>query len=224
MRKFLVLFAIFFFCASLASAAIIRNGRHPRHVALTFDDGPSPGYTEKVLDILRKEDVRATFFVLGWKVRKYPLLLSWIDAEGHEIGNHGYSHKKMTLLSDEQVVQEVRETSLLVTDLIEKKVKYFRPPHGRLTRSQREKLEARGYKVIYWSVNADDYWRLGRGMRSAESIARRVISQVNGRDIVLMHDDSRETCEALSLIIRALRKRGYYFVTLSELLSVKPKT
>lgn len=221
MRKFLVLFIILFFCASLASAEIIRNGTHPKHVALTFDDGPSPGHTEKVLDILRQENVKATFFVIGKKVMEHPMLLNWIDEEGHEIGNHTYSHTRVTWINDQKMLDEIRRTSLLIWDLTGKKVEYFRPPHGRLTNAKRKKIEAKGYKVIYWSVNADDFYHTTWGMRTPESIADRVISRVNGNDIVLMHDNSYQITEALPVIIKALKKRGYYFVTISELLEKK---
>jgi len=222
-KKILVILLIMAHGILAVSAELIYHGLSPKKVALTFDDGPSPGYTKSVLAILRMEKVPATFFVIGRKVKSRPDLLKRIDEEGHEIGNHTYSHARVPQTNDDELLYEIGMTSFLIRTVIGKDINYFRPPHGRVTFTKRKKIEQLGYKVVLWSVNADDYWHEGWGMRSPESIANRVVTRTRGGSIVLMHDDSRQIAEALPTIIKDLKERGYTFVTLSELLSPAKK-
>ncbi|MFH1684051.1 MAG: polysaccharide deacetylase family protein [Candidatus Margulisiibacteriota bacterium] len=215
-RRLLALVLVFLLVASLSEARLIYQGGDPRYIALTFDDGPSIEFTQLVLDVLKKEKVQATFFVIGKKVKENPWLLQRVAKGGHEIGNHTFSHSKLTWINDVKTIKEIRETSVLVSFYTRQKVKYFRPPHGTITKSKRRLIEQRGYDVVLWSVNADDFWHTGRGIRSPESIARRVLARVCGGDIILMHDNSWQMAEALPEIIRDLKERGYEFVTMSE--------
>lgn len=201
-----------------SQASIIYNGKNPSQVALTFDDGPSFKYTGKVLDILKKENVKATFFVVGNKVAFWPEILEREVKEGHEIGNHTYYHSRITELNDNILIEELDMTSRLVKKLTGKKLVYFRPPHGTFTKSERVLVEKAGYKLVLYSVHADDFYHLGWGMRSARSIEKRVIRLVTGGDIILAHDDSEQIVKALPVIIETLKKKGYHFVTLSEML------
>lgn len=216
------LFAIITACITLSvcscSAAIIYNGQNPKQIALTFDDSPSFKYTEKVLDILKRENVKATFFVIGYKAELYPEIMKMIADEGHEIGNHTYLHSRITSLSYNDIIAELDMTSSVITRFTGKKVVYFRPPFGWFTRAERKMIEDHGYIFVLWSANADDYYHAGWGMRSPESIAKRVFSSLRGGDIILAHDDSEQTVKALPEIIDNLKGRGYSFVTLTELL------
>jgi len=199
-------------------APIIYNGEDPKQIALTFDDSPSFKYTEKVLDILKRENVKATFFVIGYKAELYPEIVKKISDEGHEIGNHTYLHSRITSLSYKDIMAELDMTSSVIYKITGKKVVYFRPPFGWFTKSERQMIEQNGYKFVLWSANADDFYHAGWGMRSPESIVKRVFSSLRGGDIILAHDDSEQTVKALPEIIDNLKQRGYSFVTLTELI------
>jgi peptidoglycan/xylan/chitin deacetylase (PgdA/CDA1 family) len=202
---------------SPAWARIIYRGTQAKQVALTFDDGPAPGVTDKILDILGRKGVRATFFVIGAKAAGHPLLLERMAREGHEIGNHTYYHSRTNWINNEKLLKEIEATSKLISGATGRNVRYFRPPHGKLPYSKRKIIENAGYLIVLWSVSADDCYRPGRGIRKPASIVRLVVSRVRGADVVLMHDDSRQIVEALPGIIDLLKKRGYKFVTISGL-------
>lgn len=203
--------------SSCVFAKMIYGGRG-KMIALTFDDGPNAYVTAQILDILRKENVPATFFVVGKKIDKAAFLLRRMVAEGHEIGNHTYSHSPITWINDKKLVAELKKTSNLITKYTGKRVHLFRPPHGRLTQSKQKVVSQRGYHTIMWTVNADDFYHTQGGMRSAKSIANKVDRGVFGGDIVLMHDNSQQIIEALPMIIKKLKRRGFVFVTVSKLI------
>ncbi|MBU0502311.1 MAG: polysaccharide deacetylase family protein [bacterium] len=211
----LVFFLIFF--VSPAFAKTISHGRHPKHIALTFDDGPNAYVTAEILNVLKRENVPATFFVVGKKLNETAFLLRRMVAEGHEIGNHTYSHSPITWLNDQKLTNELKRTSNLITKHAGRRVNLFRPPHGRNSSKKQKIVEQRGYDTVLWTVNADDFYHRKTGMRSPQSIAKRVVSRVYGGDIILMHDNSQQIIEALPLIIRNLKKRGFYFVTVSKM-------
>ena len=214
---FLVALLLVIFISSGSFAKIISHGRHPKHIALTFDDGPNAYVTAQVLDILKRENIPATFFVVGNKLDNTAFLLRRMVAEGHEIGNHTYTHSPITWLSNKKLADELRKTSKLITKYAGQKVNLFRPPHGRRNYQKLKVVAERGYDTVLWTVNADDFYKTGRGMRSAKSIANKVIRGVYGGDIILMHDNSQEIIEALPMIIKNLKRRGFYFVTISKM-------
>lgn len=198
----------------LSSARVLYRCVNPKDIALTFDDGPMPVHTEKVLDILKKEKVKATFFVVGEKAQKHPKLVMRIAKEGHTLGNHTYSHSRLDWINDEKLLKELKRTSELIGLLCGQKVRLFRPPYGRLPREKSKLIQQAGYDIALWSVNADDFYHKKKGMRSARSITARVLSLIKGGDIVLMHDTTGEMAEALPGIIKSLKKRGFRFVKL----------
>jgi len=214
MKKASLFFLLVVFLASLASARIIYRCTSPKDIALTFDDGPSANYTEKVLDILKKHKVQATFFMVGSKVQKYPKIVLRAVDEGHTLGNHTYNHSRIDWINDQKLFKELKQTSDVIGLLSGKKVRLFRPPYGRLPRSKRKLIQKAGYDIVLWSVNADDFYHKKKGVRNARSITARVLSQVKGGDIILMHDTSKEMAEALPGIIKGLKKRGFRFVRL----------
>ena len=217
-RKLLpLLLALTFFLPIYASAQILYRGSDLRQVALTFDDGPNMDFTEKVLDVLRRENVKATFFVIGEKAYQFPLVLKDIAKDGHDIGNHTYYHSRITWLSDQKLLEEIQRTSDVVEHITGKRTEFFRPPFGSVDREKLRLIQNAGFKVVMWYGNADDFYHLSWGMRSPQSITRRVMSQLWGGNIILMHDDSKQTVAALPMIIDEIRKRGYTFVTLSQM-------
>lgn len=199
---------------------MIIRGRNPKLIALTFDDGPSTPYTEKVLAALKKEKVKATFFMIGKKIVAQPDLLDLVLADGHEIGNHTYYHSRLNWLTESKLLDEIKLTSQIVSGYSNGNVRLnlFRPPHGFLPRSKSAAIQKAGYNIVMWSVNADDFYHASSGIRSPTSIAQRVLGRIHGGDIVLMHDNSRQTVDSLPYIIKALKRKGYQFVTVSEIM------
>lgn len=185
---------------------ILYGGDDPKMLALTFDDGPSFKYSGKVLDILKRENVKATYFIVGQKAEEYPEILKQISDQGNELGNHTYYHSRITTLSDSAVLSEIRDTSLMIKKITGKTVKYFRPPFGSFTHSERKMIEASGYRFVLWTVNADDFYHVGWGMLTSNAIAKRVLRNVRGGDIILAHDDSQQLVDALPVIIEKLKK------------------
>ncbi len=213
----LILLAFIALPVTAAWASIIYCGDDPRQVALTFDDGPSFKYTMKVLDILKSEKVKATFFIVGQRAEQNPEILKMISDNGNELANHTYYHTRLSTISDEKMMDEIRATSSIIYKITGEHVAYFRPPFGVFNYRQRKLIEKAGYSVVLWSVHADDFYHLGWGMRTSRSIEKRVLRLVTGGDIILAHDDSDQIVKALPVIIEALKQRGYRFVTISQL-------
>ncbi len=176
-------------------------------VALTFDDGPSV-YTEGLLDILSEHGVQATFFILGKSARIQSETVSRMFAEGHQIGNHTWDHPNLTQLPDELILQQVRQTDDIVTQIIGQPTRHLRPPYGAYNDRV---LAVSGLPIIFWSVDPLD-WR----DRDAEIVAARIIESPAGA-IILTHDIHKTTVAAVPVIIEALRNRGIQFVTVTEL-------
>jgi len=195
---------------------VLCYGRNIKQVALTFDDGPSPAYTTRILGILKRYKAKATFFVIGKKAADFSDLLRQIADAGQEIGNHTYYHSPVTWLNPRKMLNELADTNRVIGNITGREVTLFRPPNGRLSRERLKTLEHAGYRVVLWSVNADDFYHSDSGMRSPDSIASRVLSRIRGGDVILLHD-SEETIAALPKMIQALKKRGFKFCTISQL-------
>ena len=206
--------------SAVCNAQVYCRGFNHRQVALTFDDGPSPLYTEMILDTLHHYKIKATFFVVGHKAAENLDLLEEITKEGHELGNHTYYHSRLNWINGEKLLSEIKMTTDLIANKTGVKVRLFRPPHGYLPKEKCRLIEKAGYEIVMWSVNADDFYHSDFGMRDPSSIASRVLSRVHGGDIILMHDDSSQTTVALPKIIETLKKRGYSFVPVSKLIGL----
>jgi len=194
------------------------RGPLPKVVALTFDDGPHPVYTPKVLEILKRYGVKATFFLIGKQVERYPEIARQIVAEGHEVGNHTYSHpKNLPKENWDEVRQEIEKCSEAIEQATGVRPKFFRPPWGFLNYKVLTLAQLEGYTLVFWTVSADH-----KDAPTPQAMAKRVLKLVHPCAIILMHDGripSRwKDVKALPLIIEGLRKQGYKFVTLSELL------
>jgi len=184
-----------------------------REIALTFDDGPSPGSTPKLLEVLKKEGIKATFFVVGKMVEKYPFLLKEICKEGHEVGNHTYDHSDLTKLSKEYIIEELDRTRILIKEITGKDTYLFRPPGGRYDNKVIVATTLTGYKMILWTDYPVDY-----GCPSSELIYERAVSKVEDEGIILLHNGVDSALEALPKIVSKLKKERYRFVTISELI------
>lgn len=179
-------------------------------VALTFDDGPHPVYTELLLDGLKERGVKATFFLIGVNVEGHEDIVQRIADDGHLIGNHTYSHIQLTSVPDEKACQEIDEANRVIGEACGQEIRYIRPPFG----SWQEDLESlTDMQVVLWSVDPQD-WRV----QDTKTVAERVLSDVEDGDIILLHDVYRSSVEAALQIVDELTRQGYEFVRVDELL------
>ena len=204
---------------------IERHGFLPKAVALTFDDGPDPKYTAQILDVLKTADVKATFFIIGGNAEKYPELVRRTFAEGHDIGNHTYTHPNIADISTTQLNLEVSATARLLESVLGRQTHLFRAPYGEdsepETQDQVRPLDVlgqHGYVFVGMRIDPNDWKQPG-----VDVIVDEVVHQAESGEgnVVLLHDSGGEraqTVAALPRIIESLRQRGYQFVTVSELL------
>jgi peptidoglycan-N-acetylglucosamine deacetylase len=184
-----------------------------RAVALTFDDGPSRENTPRILDVLAAHDVRVTFFVLGGRVDKMPDLVARIDAEGHEIGNHTWSHPSMRSLWPSALRDELESTNARVAEITGKRPTLVRPPFGRYPPSALPVFAELGLDAILWSVDSLDW-----DDDDPQTIARTVVRRATPGAIILLHDRTSATAKALPDIIRGLQQRGFEIVPVSSII------
>lgn len=188
-------------------------------VALTFDDGPDPRYTTKILDILKKHDAKATFFLVGARAKAYPDIVNRMITEGHSIGNHTFWHPNLAKEGTGRLHWELTQTQKVLHQITGKETTLFRAPYGSLNEELVELAKVMGYNVIGWSVDSNDWMQL-----TPEQIKKNVLSNVNPGSIILMHDgghwtmDLLGTVESLDEIIIRLKDDGIEFVTVDELL------
>jgi peptidoglycan/xylan/chitin deacetylase (PgdA/CDA1 family) len=191
----------------------------PAHpwIALTFDDGPHAGKTERLLEILREAHVPATFFVVGKMADRYPQLIRQIARDGHELANHSYSHRDMSRLSDSEVLTELEQTREVLKRLTGQEAYLFRPPGGDFSRRMVRLTSKAGYRMVLWSV-------LTRDVEGASTVfmRTRILKGAGDGGIILMHSGMETTMGMLPGVITQLRSRGYHFVTVSTLYGMSP--
>jgi peptidoglycan/xylan/chitin deacetylase (PgdA/CDA1 family) len=207
----------------------------PKLVALTFDDGPYGEATSQILDILKKERVHATFFLLGINVEKYPAIAKRIVSEGHVIGNHSYSHSEfLSKMPIEDFQADVRHAENLIVNATGLQPRYYRPPFGMHTPSMDQQLKDMGYFVVLWDVGTgttvSDYDQGTSSEAIVEQIVRNTLKGRKRQQIILLHDgrdvqigDSRQNViQALPRVIDQLKERGYRFVTVEQIIHQSP--
>ncbi len=186
-----------------------------RVVALTFDDGPWPGQTDRILDILAEHDVRAGFFMIGYLAERYPELAMRVAEEGHVIGNHTQSHKILSRESRESVREQIVEGNRALKATTGVTPEWFRPPGGALSPKVLEEAQRENLKLVMWNVDPRDWRRPG-----VQPMLEDLLSHIRPGSVVLLHDgggDRRQTVQMLPLLIEELKERDYTFVTLDEL-------
>jgi peptidoglycan/xylan/chitin deacetylase (PgdA/CDA1 family) len=188
------------------------HGKAPRSVALTFDDGPWPVDTKRVLAVLKRFHVPATFFMVGNLVERYPSLARTVAAAGYPIGDHSYDHPISPALADlsaEKIMAEIAAAKDAL-NAVGIDPTLFRPPGGSYDDFVVQEARREGMRVVMWSVDPED-WRSGL---TAKEVAKSVLSHVRAGSIILLHDgggDAAHTIKALPDIIRGIRKRGFTF-------------
>lgn len=181
-----------------------------KRIALTFDDGPHPIYTPQMLELLKEEQVPATFFLLGENVELYGDVVKEIAKEGHLIGNHTYHHVQVTSLSLEEACKEIQETSDLIEELTGTGTEYVRPPFGTWNEELEERLDL---IPVMWSIDTKDWTT-----QNVDWIVRETVKHAEDHDIILMHDSYQSTVDAVKRVIEQLEAEGFEFVTVDEII------
>jgi peptidoglycan-N-acetylglucosamine deacetylase len=196
-----------------AAVPVPEKPEHKKSIALTFDDGPHPEYTSRLLKVLKENGARATFFVVGKMAKKYPELVKEIHASGNELGTHTYDHPTLTELKPVEVAEQLDLGRNELGAMIGAEIKIFRPPGGKYNDQVLGIAGAKGLSTILWSVNSADY-----GCNNSAEIKGRVLLGPKDGDIVLMHSGVDATLDVLPSIIAELKKKGFEFRTISELI------
>lgn len=200
---------------------VLSASRGSRKVALTFDDVPDPRFTPQVLDVLKAKKVHATFFVVGTRSSKHPDLVNRIHREGHNLGNHSYSHPNFSKLNFAKVQEQIERAEHVIEGIVGFKPRLVRPPYGEILPKHLEWAKKRGYTVVNWDVDSSDWRQL-----SSDQVFRNVTRSVRPGSVVLMHAGGGQgqslsgTVKALPRIIDWLRANHYEPVTLTDLLDI----
>jgi len=199
---------------------IMRGATGPEHrIGLTFDDGPHPENTPRILDVLDAHGVRATFFVQGDMVERHPTLLREVAARGHRVGNHGYGHMDARDTAWTEYLASVLRTQALLEEIVGSPLpRYFRPPYGSITLRSTIALVRHGYQFVFWSLDSRD---------SFVPDASALLAHVEGQRmepgcIMLLHEDYHHTVVALEPLIALVRRRGLVPVAIDSLLLRQP--
>jgi peptidoglycan-N-acetylglucosamine deacetylase len=188
-----------------------------RVLALTFDDGPDSKSTHMILDILKEQNIHAAFFCTGEKAEKEPGIIRRIDSEGHIIGNHSYSHHFFfDLFSEKRMTRDVMRSDSVISGILGKKMKLFRPPYGVTNPVLARVLKKSGHRVIGWSLKSNDTKNPGR-----EKLLKRLVLKIRSGGIILFHDDRMLTAEVLHEFISAARGKNYRFERPDRLLNIE---
>ena len=194
-----------------------------KEIVLSFDDGPDPTYTPQILDILKRDHIKATFFILGENAMQHPQLVKKMYEEGHEIGNHTFTHPNIASITPEQTKRELNANQRLYQEITGHSMTLFRPPYAAdaepNTKSELEPIlraQEMGYTTVGELIDSDDWQGL-----SSKEILQQVLSQLQDGNVILMHDaggDRSNTVKALPMIIKELKQRGYTFSTIGDLI------
>ena len=182
----------------------------PRKIALTFDDGPHPYYTQQLLDGLKERGARATFFVMGKQAEAYPELVLRMQEEGHLIGNHTYSHVQLNKKNRESFKEELVRTNELLLGITGEEPQYVRPPYGSWDKSFESELMM---IPVLWTIDPMDWCS-----SDVNGIVRKVTKKAEDNAVILMHDEYKSSVTAALSIVDILQKQGYEFVTVDEIL------
>ncbi|MCX7551456.1 polysaccharide deacetylase family protein [Xanthomarina sp. F2636L] len=187
-------------------------------VAITFDDGPNPEFTPRVLELLKSYQAKATFFCIGLNTENYPKLINNIINEGHTIGNHTYSHHNMFgFFSTQQVIDELKQTNDLVLEKTGLKLKLYRPAFGVTNPRIKKALEITKLQAIGWNKRSLDTTSLNK-----EHVLKRASKNLKKGDVILLHDSSEKSLWVLEQLLLILQKKDLQAVTIDKLFNIEP--
>lgn len=201
------------FSAKNRQLPIYRVQREDKQISISFDCAWGTDYTDKLLEIMQKEEVKCTFFCVEFWSKKHPDYIKKIHDFGHEIGTHSATHPYMSKLSKEQIERELNSSMQAISSITNQKVEVFRPPYGDYNDLLINTAREMGLYIIQWDVDSLDWKDL-----SKDQIINRVIPRVKSGSIVLFHNQGLHTADALQEIIRRLKDDGYTFVPIGELI------
>jgi peptidoglycan-N-acetylglucosamine deacetylase len=191
---------------------LVRGRRDRPWVALTFDDGPHPDFTPRILDILKREHVPATFFVVGEQAQAFPELVRREVAEGHEVGNHTYHHVRLTLVNPRFILPEIEAANVEIQQITGSPTRWFRPPGGDYDRDVISAVRQASMIMTLWTDDPGDWASPG-----ATTIERRTLDWMENGAVILIHDGIAQTLDILPDLIHKVRARGFTFVSLNQL-------
>lgn len=198
---------------------IVRSLNAPanrKYIALTFDDGPHHTLTPQILDILRTEGAKGTFFVVGNRAETYPDLLSRMVAEGHDVGNHTWNHISLAKNTTDTDLKSLMKTQNTITGITGKRCNLVRPPYGATSSRVKAMLQENGWHQILWDSDSRDWQN-----KNPDVILYRVMKSVEPGGIILFHDIHPGAAKMLPTLIKAFKSEGYRFVTINELIALK---
>ena len=193
---------------------IAMGNNEDKFVYLTFDNGYEAGYTSKILDVLKENNVKAAFFITAHYLNTQPELVQRMIDEGHIVGNHTINHKSMPDLEDEKIKEEIMNLHTTVYEKFGYEMKYIRPPMGEFSERTLSIIKSLGYKTAMWSLAYDDW---DENKQGREAYAKdKVISNIHNGAIILLHANSKDNCNILDDCIKEIREMGYEFKSLDE--------
>lgn len=190
---------------------MVRCPSNDMTVTLTFDDGPHPDFTPKLLQILQRENIKASFFLVGQQAEKYPALVRAISRAGHTVGNHTYHHVSLPKIPLEYAAEEVKACGDVLKTILGRPLRFFRPPGGRYDLDIAHAVNELGYTLVLWTDNPGDFEQPG-----TTAITERTLDRISPGGIILMHDGVQQTIDALPGVIEQLKAKGYRFESLDQ--------
>ncbi len=194
---------------------LIEKYNNKKLLVLSFDDGPSK-YTPELLSILKEQNVKANFFILGKNAINYPDILLQEEKDGHIIGIHSYEHVFFTKISSDDVLEQITTTSNIIYEITQDSPYYIRVPYGILNNNVKEIIKSQDLQSVLWNVDSLDW-----NYKNTEKIIEHVINTTQGNDIILMHDTFSTTVTAVEKLIKYYKENGYEFVNLNEFYRIK---
>jgi peptidoglycan/xylan/chitin deacetylase (PgdA/CDA1 family) len=217
-----IIYTIFpYLLTTVVGIGVFKRKIHSSKIAFTFDDGPNPVYTPQLLDLLKKYQIKATFFVLGSKAEKYPEIILRMHKEGHLVAIHNYVHRSNWFMSPWTIRRQLKKSVTIIEGITGERPTYYRPPWGLVNLFDFFLLKQ--FKIVLWSVMAED-WRSKGGI---EKVRERLLSNIKQGDIILLHDCGEtlgantdapmNTINALKIVLKELPTQGFSCVRIDEM-------